>query len=215
MCSGPGSTSNMVPLDQAPKTFQDLLDPKWKGRIAWHASSFAGAAGFVGSCPHQHGRGSRHELPAGPLAPADHQCGGILPRRARPGDRRRISARPDDLHQPRGDQRPQGRAVGVAEDRADAGRARRDLAAQGCAAPQCGEAADRFPDLGGGPAGAASGRLPAGAARRADHGARDCGRRTASTRRPICAPRRSTATWPAGRRWSRSCFADAVGAAAA
>ena len=44
-----GVNTNMVPLDQAPKTFQDLLDPKWKGRIAWHASSFAGAAGFVGS----------------------------------------------------------------------------------------------------------------------------------------------------------------------
>lgn len=44
-----GVNTNMVPLDQAPKTFQDLLDPKWKGRIGWHASSFAGAAGFVGS----------------------------------------------------------------------------------------------------------------------------------------------------------------------
>jgi ABC-type Fe3+ transport system substrate-binding protein len=44
-----GVNTNMVPLDQAPKTFHDLLDPKWKGRIGWHASSFAGAAGFVGS----------------------------------------------------------------------------------------------------------------------------------------------------------------------
>jgi len=44
-----GVNTSMVPLDQAPKTFQDLLDPKWKGRIGWHASSFAGAAGFVGS----------------------------------------------------------------------------------------------------------------------------------------------------------------------
>jgi iron(III) transport system substrate-binding protein len=38
----------MVPLDRAPNTLQDLLDPKWQGRIAWHASSIAGAAGFVG-----------------------------------------------------------------------------------------------------------------------------------------------------------------------
>jgi ABC-type Fe3+ transport system substrate-binding protein len=38
----------MVPLDRAPKMLNDLLDPKWQGRIAWHASSIAGAAGFVG-----------------------------------------------------------------------------------------------------------------------------------------------------------------------
>jgi iron(III) transport system substrate-binding protein len=44
-----GVNTNMVPLDRAPKTLQDLLDPKWRGRIGWHASSFAGAAGFVGS----------------------------------------------------------------------------------------------------------------------------------------------------------------------
>src|SRR5271170_4099135 len=45
---GTGVNVDMVPLAQAPKTLQDLLDPKWKGRIAWHASSFAGAAGFIG-----------------------------------------------------------------------------------------------------------------------------------------------------------------------
>jgi ABC-type Fe3+ transport system substrate-binding protein len=45
----PGVNVNMVPPAQEPHTFNDLLDPKWKGRIAWHASSVAGAAGFVGS----------------------------------------------------------------------------------------------------------------------------------------------------------------------
>ena len=45
---GTGVNVDMVPLTQAPKTLQDLLDPKWRGRIAWHASSFAGAAGFIG-----------------------------------------------------------------------------------------------------------------------------------------------------------------------
>ena len=45
----PGINVDMVPFEQAPKTYLDLLDPKWKGRIGWHASSFAGAAGFVGS----------------------------------------------------------------------------------------------------------------------------------------------------------------------
>jgi ABC-type Fe3+ transport system substrate-binding protein len=45
---GTGVNVDMVPLALAPKTLTDLLDPKWKGRIAWHASSFAGAAGFIG-----------------------------------------------------------------------------------------------------------------------------------------------------------------------
>lgn len=45
----PGVNTAMVPLDRAPRTYGDLLDPKWKGRIAWHASSVAGAAGFVGA----------------------------------------------------------------------------------------------------------------------------------------------------------------------
>ena len=45
---GVGVNVGMVPLAQAPKTLQDLTDPKWKGRIAWHASSVAGAAGFIG-----------------------------------------------------------------------------------------------------------------------------------------------------------------------
>ena len=45
---GTGVNVETVRLAQAPKTLQDLLDPKWKGRIAWHASSVAGAAGFIG-----------------------------------------------------------------------------------------------------------------------------------------------------------------------
>ena len=39
----------MLPKDEAPKTYQDLLDPKWKGRMAWNPNSTAGAIGFVGA----------------------------------------------------------------------------------------------------------------------------------------------------------------------
>jgi iron(III) transport system substrate-binding protein len=43
----PGINTTLVPKDQEPKTFQDLLDPKWKGKMAWNGSSMAGAYGFI------------------------------------------------------------------------------------------------------------------------------------------------------------------------
>jgi ABC-type Fe3+ transport system substrate-binding protein len=43
----PGINTNLLPKDQAPKTFADLLDPKLKGKMAWNGSSMAGAFGFV------------------------------------------------------------------------------------------------------------------------------------------------------------------------
>src|ERR1035437_2219664 len=39
----------LVPYKSAPKTYQDLLDPKWKGKMAWNPNSIAGARGFVGN----------------------------------------------------------------------------------------------------------------------------------------------------------------------
>jgi iron(III) transport system substrate-binding protein len=45
----PGINTTLVPKAQAPKTYQDLLDPKWKGKMAWNPSSIAGALGFVGN----------------------------------------------------------------------------------------------------------------------------------------------------------------------
>ena len=46
---GPGYNTTMVSKADAPKTYQDLLDPKWKGKMAWNPSSSAGAIGFVGN----------------------------------------------------------------------------------------------------------------------------------------------------------------------
>ncbi len=45
----PAFNTNLVPKGTEPKTFQDLLDPKWKGKMAWalHGTS-SGAAGFIG-----------------------------------------------------------------------------------------------------------------------------------------------------------------------
>jgi ABC-type Fe3+ transport system substrate-binding protein len=45
----PAFNTNLVPKGQEPKTFEDLLDPKWKGRIAWDISPTVSAGpGFVG-----------------------------------------------------------------------------------------------------------------------------------------------------------------------
>ena len=46
---GPGYNTNLVSKADAPKTYQDLLDPKWKGKMAWNPNSSAGAIGFVGN----------------------------------------------------------------------------------------------------------------------------------------------------------------------
>ncbi len=43
----PGINTTLLPKDQAPKTFDGLLDPKLKGKMAWNGSSMAGAFGFV------------------------------------------------------------------------------------------------------------------------------------------------------------------------
>ena len=45
----PAYNTTLVPKGTEPRTWQDLLDPKWKGKMAWatHPTS-SGAPGFVG-----------------------------------------------------------------------------------------------------------------------------------------------------------------------
>jgi ABC-type Fe3+ transport system substrate-binding protein len=38
-----------IKLNEAPKTYEDLLNPKWKGRMAWHMGSNTGAPLFIGN----------------------------------------------------------------------------------------------------------------------------------------------------------------------
>ena len=46
----PGINTEMVKKADAPKTYADLLDPKWKGKMVWNATPSASAApGFVGT----------------------------------------------------------------------------------------------------------------------------------------------------------------------
>jgi len=45
----PGYNTSLVPKGSEPKSLQDLLDPKWAGRIAWgSANSSSSAPGFIG-----------------------------------------------------------------------------------------------------------------------------------------------------------------------
>jgi ABC-type Fe3+ transport system substrate-binding protein len=46
----PAYNTNLVPKGSEPRTYGDLVDPKWKGRMAWatHATS-SGALGFIGT----------------------------------------------------------------------------------------------------------------------------------------------------------------------
>jgi iron(III) transport system substrate-binding protein len=44
-----GYNTALVPRGSEPKTFQDLLDPKWRGKMAWNSfPTSSGAGGFVG-----------------------------------------------------------------------------------------------------------------------------------------------------------------------
>ena len=46
----PGYNTNLIKEADAPKSFQDLLDPKWKGKMAWGINpGVTGATGFIGA----------------------------------------------------------------------------------------------------------------------------------------------------------------------
>ena len=46
----PGYNTDLVPKGAAPKVWEDLLDPKWKGKMAWNTIPVASAAaGFIGT----------------------------------------------------------------------------------------------------------------------------------------------------------------------
>jgi iron(III) transport system substrate-binding protein len=65
-----------------PKTYQDLLDPKWKGKMAMNGTSSAGAAGFTGnilmSMGEQRGMEYLHALAKQNIALSDASARAIL-----------------------------------------------------------------------------------------------------------------------------------------
>ena len=45
----PGYNTDLVPKGSQPKTWDDLLDPKWKGKMAWSSNpTSSGGSGFIG-----------------------------------------------------------------------------------------------------------------------------------------------------------------------
>jgi ABC-type Fe3+ transport system substrate-binding protein len=51
----PAINTSLVPAPDVPRTPQDLLAPKWKGKIAWSTAAAAGAPAYVGSVLRQMG----------------------------------------------------------------------------------------------------------------------------------------------------------------
>jgi ABC-type Fe3+ transport system substrate-binding protein len=39
--------TRLIPKEQAPRTYQDLLDPRWKGAFVWNPNAMTGAWGFI------------------------------------------------------------------------------------------------------------------------------------------------------------------------
>jgi len=45
----PGINTRLLSKDEAPKTYEDLLNPRWRGQMGWSTSAGAGAPTFVGN----------------------------------------------------------------------------------------------------------------------------------------------------------------------
>ena len=45
----PSVNTDLVPEKDRPKTFEDLLDPRWKEKMVWKPNDLSGAPGFIGN----------------------------------------------------------------------------------------------------------------------------------------------------------------------
>jgi ABC-type Fe3+ transport system substrate-binding protein len=45
----PGFNTSLVPAAQRPKTYEDLLAPYWKDKMAWKMNDMSGGPGFIGN----------------------------------------------------------------------------------------------------------------------------------------------------------------------
>ena len=84
----PGINTTLVPKERAPRTYQDLLDPQWKGKMAWNPSSIAGAIGFVGNILTSMGDARGTDYLKALAGQKDRQRRSLRPRHPRSGHRR-------------------------------------------------------------------------------------------------------------------------------
>ena len=142
--------TRLVPAATAPKTYEDLLDPKWKGKMVWPALTHVGAPLFVTNLRLTWGEDKAMAY----LEAAAHAEHRQFRRRqsahaGRPGDRGRISDRDPDLRPSSADQRRQGRAGHGAAPAAGRERVRNAGHPQGLAQSACRAAADGLPAVQG------------------------------------------------------------------
>ena len=158
-----GFNTSLVPRGTEPRTYEALLDPKWRGKMAWSTSpTSSGGPGFIGTVLTEMGEAKGmaylRELSKQKIA----NIGSCGPRRARSDDRRRISRGAADLQPSHRHQRQERRAGRLDQDGARHRLAVGDLGAQECPAPQCRQAARRLHHLARGPADFPRCRLSAG-----------------------------------------------------
>ena len=166
----PGINTTLLPKDQAPKTFADLLDPKLKGKMAWNGSSMAGAFGFVANIlttmGEDKGMDYLRALAKQQVVNVDASSRAVLDQVI--AGEYWINLMAFNHHTVIS--RAQGRAERLAQDRAGAGHARCRGPAQGRAASQRRAAAAGIFAVRGGTESVSAERLSAGAAERPRHG---------------------------------------------
>ena len=88
---GPAVNTNLVKEADRPKTYDDLLDPKWAGKMVWRRNNMTGSSGFIANILQTRGEQQGMEY-LRKLARQRVITVSISDRaRARSGDRRRIS----------------------------------------------------------------------------------------------------------------------------
>ena len=87
-----GYNTRMVKPNEVPKTYEDLLNPRWKGQMMWSTSRGSGAPMMIGNILQTMGQEAGKGLFAKTKSAKHRQDDGEQPPAARSGHRRRISA---------------------------------------------------------------------------------------------------------------------------